>query len=67
LRASQFFKTWAESFVAESVKNVVNGKAALFLGHFRVKQHLQKQVTQFARELLPVSIINSFKDFVGFF
>ncbi len=51
----------------EPVEHVINRKRSLLLGHFRVEEHLQQQVAEFAGEFVPVAIVDGLEDFIGFF
>ena len=57
----------AHQFVAERVENGVNGEVAVFLGHLCIEEHLEEQVAEFLRQLLPVALLNGFQDLVGLF
>ncbi len=51
----------------KAIENVVDGKRRLLLRDLRVKEHLQQQVTKFPGEFGPVTIVDGFQNFVGFF
>ena len=51
----------------EPIQNVIDGKASLLFGHFRVEEDLEQKVAEFSGEFLPVAIIDGFEDFVSFF
>ena len=50
----------------EPVQNVVDRKRSLLFRHFRIEEHLQQQVAEFAGKFLPVTIVDGFENFVGF-
>src|SRR5215469_11814696 len=47
------------------VEHVVDGERSLLLRHFRIEKNLQKKIAEFARELVPIAIVDRFEDFVG--
>ena len=51
----------------KAIKHVVYGEIAGLFRHLGIEKHLEKEVSQFARELIPITIVDRFVDFVSFF
>src|SRR5579864_1952020 len=49
------------------VEHVVNGEGSLLLRHLRIEKYLEKKITEFARKLVPIAIVDRFENFVGLF
>src|SRR5438270_10639303 len=57
----------ADQLVRKPIENIVNREPILFAGHLGVEKHLQEQVAEFARKLVPIAVVNCLEYFVCFF
>ncbi len=57
----------AFQLIADGGTDIVEIKAPFFLGHLRVKHHLEQQVTQFAAQIVKIFPGDSVQHFVGLF
>jgi hypothetical protein len=56
-----------DQFGREPVNHIVNREQRLFSRHLCIKQHLQQQISKLAGKFMPVTVVNRFQHFVGFF
>src|SRR5579864_3390435 len=54
-------------FGRKAIEDVVNREGALLVRHFGVEKHLQQKVSKLALEFVPITIVDSFENFVSFF
>src|SRR4029078_9666520 len=51
----------------KSVEDIIDSELPLLPGHFCIKKHLQKQIAQFTRKLIPIPVIDCLKHLVALF
>ena len=53
--------------VADALCNIGKGKAAIFLGHARMKHHLQQQIPQLVTDVIHIPVRNGVGNLIGLF
>src|SRR5260370_29736635 len=63
---AEYVRMPVHEFCREPIKDVIDGKRSLLLGHLRIKHDLQQQVPEFGGQFGPIAIVDGFENFVGF-
>src|SRR4051812_11865941 len=67
LHITKYVRMPVNELVRQSVKHVIDREMFLLVGHLRVEEHLQQEVSELARKLIPVAIVDRLQNFVRLF
>src|SRR5277367_6237220 len=55
-----------DELVRKPVQYLVDRERALIFCHLRIEQYLEQQIAKLTGQFIPVAIVDSFQNFVGF-